>query len=125
MKDNMNSIEKSLIVPEKENIFSKFFKWIKNIFNKPKEIEYVEVKETITIPKAVKMPIYDEKIDEIDENSLEYLYKLTDDELDKIEKDYNLQMEQASSEIAKLEDILKSYKETIKKLQNNLSSEEI
>ena len=121
----MNSVEKSLIIPEKENIFTRLFKWIKNIFKKEKEIEILEIKENITIPKAVKMPIKEETIDDIDENSLEYLYKLTDDELDKVEKEYNTQMEQASSEIAKLENILKSYKENIKKLQNNLPNEEI
>ena len=125
MKNEMNSVEKSLIIPEKENIFTRLFKWIKTIFKKEKEIEILEIKENITIPKAVKMPIKEETIDDIDENSLEYLYKLTDDELDKVEKEYNTQMEQASSEIAKLENILKSYKENIKKLQNNLPNEEI
>lgn len=125
MKNEMNSVEKSLMIPEKENIFSRFFKWVKNIFKKEKEIEILEIKENITIPKAVKFPIKEETIEEIDENSLEYLYKLTDDELDKVEKDYNVQMEQASSEIAKLENILQSYKESIRKLQNNLPNEEI
>lgn len=130
MKKDINNIGKSLIIPEKDNIFKKFFKWVKNIFTKKEDNQYLDESmapqiHNITIPKAVKMPERLEKDEEFDENSIEYLYKLSDDELDDLEKLYDTQMEQAKNEIAKLDNILENYKQSIKKLQNKIPEEGI
>lgn len=122
-----NSIEKSLIVPDKENIFTKFFKWVKGIFIKEEKIENIEVDElskneieNITIPKNVKMPV---RIEDVDENSLEYLYNLSDEELDNLDELYDSQMEEQKNEALRLEDILQTYKQSIKKLQGEVDAE--
>ena len=81
--------EKRLIVPEKENIFTRFFKWVSNIFGKKEKNiwnEQLEEKNSdFIIPKDVAK-IQIEKEPE-DENSLEYLYKLSDKELDELQED--------------------------------------
>lgn len=137
MKENFinkqENFEKSLMIPETENIFSRFFKWISNIFGKKeKQEQFTEENiiintsiQTFTIPKAVKMPIRAENLEEIDENSLEYLYKLSDEEIDDLNTLYNEQMEEAKTEIIKLDKILETYKQTIKKLQGKITEENI
>lgn len=123
---NHNKIEKSLIVPEKKNLFSRFLKWIGNLFHQKENLEPAEIEEdlpNITIPKVVKSL---EKIEEIpaeDENSLEYLYRLSDEELGDLEHLYDEQMEESTKEIAKLEEMLQSYKKTIKELQNKVGTD--
>lgn len=136
MKENYIShteTEKSLIVPENENVFTRFFKWIKSIFSKKEtRSDYIDENiiinssiQTYTIPEAVKMPARIEKPEELDENSIEYLYKLDDDELNDLNILYNEQMEEAKAEITKLERIVETYKQTIKKLQGQLSEDNI
>lgn len=124
MKEEIKKLENSLIVPEKENMFTRFFKWIKSIFI-PKDTafgeEILQQAPSITIPKAVRMPIQMEETMEPDENSLEYLYKLSDEELENLNDAYDQQMEDAKNEIEKLEDILQTYKDTIKKLQGKMA----
>ena len=124
MKEENKKLENSLIVPEKENQFIRFFKWIKSIFM-PNDTaigeEIVSQAPSITIPKAVRMPIQMEESMEPDENSLEYLYKLSDEELENLNDAYDQQMEDAKNEIEKLEDILQTYKDTIKKLQGKMA----
>lgn len=130
---NHSKSEKSLIVQENENVFTRFFKWIKNIFSrKEKQSDYIEENiminssiQTYTIPEAVKMPTRIENPEELDENSIEYLYKLDDDELNDLNILYNEQMEEAKTEITKLERIVETYKQTIKKLQGQLSEDNI
>lgn len=126
MKEENKKLENSLIVPEKENPFIRFFKWIKSIFM-PNDTaigeEIVSQAPSITIPKAVRMPIQMEETMEPDENSLEYLYKLSDEELENLNDAYDQQMEDAKNEIEKLEDILQTYKDTIKKLQGKMAEE--
>lgn len=136
MKENFikqEKLEKSLMIPETENIFTRFFKWVSNLFGKKtKESqlleEHIDIStsiQTFTIPKAVKMPIRIENPEEVDENSLEYLYKLSDEELDDLNKLYNDQMEEAKNEIIKLDNILETYRQTIKKLQGKITEENI
>lgn len=137
MKNESNSLERSLIVKEKENIFSKFFNWMKGLFkkNETKDNLIVEKISTntndsflsihvpesdITIPKSVKMTSKIDTIEDVDKNSLEYLYKLSDNELDNLNKLYDVQMEEAKNEIEKLNGILESYKESIKKMQEQI-----
>ncbi len=119
-----NKVGKDLIVPEKENIFKRFFKWISNVFHK-EETEFVsENAAEITVPKSVKMPEKMEQVPSVtDENSLEYLYQLSDEELEKLDQLYERQMEEAKSEVLKLEEILQSYKQTIKKLQTEVETD--
>lgn len=126
MKEENRKIENSLTVPEKENIFSRFFKWLKHIFIPSDTVigeEVVQQAPSITIPKAVKMPVQMEESIEPDENSLEYLYKLSDKELENLNNLYDQQMEEAKNEIEKLDDILQTYKDTIKKLQGKMAEE--
>ena len=130
MKKDMNNVEKSLMIPEKENIFKKIFKWVQNLFNKKENNKYFEEPiapqiQNITIPKSVKIPIRLEEEEEIDENSMEYLYKLSDAELDDLEKLYDTQMEDAKNEIARLDNILEEYKQSIKKLQGKIAEDNI
>ncbi len=125
-----NKLEKNLIVPEKETIFSKIFKWVKNVFGKKQQKicnsePVVSQFPNITIPKAVQMPIQIEEPEEIDKNDLEYLSKLSDNELDSLDKLYDEQMEEAKNEIVRLENILQTYKQTIKKMQENLAEDQI
>lgn len=125
-----NKIENSLIIPEKENIFTRFFKWVGNIFGKKSEKIWGETPVTteapsITIPKSVKMPMQIEESDELDENSLEYLYKLSDEELDNLDELYDNQMEEAKNELERLDNILQTYKQSIKKLQNQIPEENV
>ena len=118
--------EKRLIVPEKENIFTRFFKWVSNIFGKKEKNiwnEQLEEKNSdFIIPKDVAK-IQIEKEPE-DENSLEYLYKLSDKELDELNLLYDTQVEEAKNEIEKLENILQNYKQSIKKLQEDIADNE-
>lgn len=119
--------ENRLIVPEKENIFIKFCKWVSNIFSKKEKNiwnEQIEEKNSnIIIPKDVaKIQIEEEPEDE---NSLEYLYKLSDEKLDDLSSLYDVQIEEAKNEALKLENILQSYKQNIKKLQENMTETEI
>ena len=130
MKKDINKIENSLIVPEKESLFTRFCKWVSNFFGKKEQKiwseEPVAVEApSITIPKAVKMPMQIEEPEELDENSLEYLYKLSDEELDDLDKLYDVQMEEAKNEFAKLENILKTYEDSIKKLQGKIAEENV
>ena len=111
--------ENSLIIPKKENIIIRFFKWVTNIF-KQKEEETWWQEPDITIPKAVRIPEQANETMEIDENSLEYLYQLSDDELEQLEDTYDEQIEEAQNEIARLDNILQIYKDSIKKLQNQV-----
>ena len=103
MKEENKKLENSLIVPEKENPFIRFFKWIKSIFM-PNDTaigeEIVSQAPSITIPKAVRMPIQMEESMEPDENSLEYLYKLSDEELENLNDAYDQQMEDAKNEMS-------------------------
>lgn len=126
MKEENKKLENSLIVPEKENIFTRFFRWMKNVFM-PKDTvireEVVQQAPSITIPKAVKMPIHMEESINSDENSLEYLYRLSDEELQNLNDLYDKQMEEAKNEIEKLDNILQTYKDTIKKLQGKMAEE--
>ncbi len=122
MKEENNKLENSLIVPEKENFVARFLKWISNIFHKEETKTWTEQTvatecPSITIPKAVQMPTQVMEPIEPDENSLEYLYKLSDEELDNLNNLYDSQMEEAKNEILKLDNILQSYKQSIKKLQ--------
>ena len=124
-----NNLEKSLIIKKPEGIFSRFLNWAKGLFTRknekvwmPEEIQPAPVQE-ITIPKAVKMPVREIETEEQIENGLEYLYKLSDDELDDLSKDYDNQMEEAKNEFLKLENILQTYKQTIKKLQGKMEEE--
>lgn len=129
MKEEKSKLENSLMIPEKENIFSRFFKWISNIFGKKEQKVWQEgpnvVTEcpNITIPKAVKMPAQMNEPMEPDENSLEYLYKLSDQELDDLNELYDNQMEEAKNELLKLDNILQTYKQSIKKLQGQMEEE--
>lgn len=136
MKENyikQEKLEKSLMIPESENIFTRFFNWVSNLFGKKQKEpqlleEHIDINasiQTFTIPKAVKMPIRMEAPEEVDENSLEYLYKLNDEELDDLNKLYNEQMEEAKNEILKLDNILESYRQSIKKLQGKITEENI
>lgn len=119
-----NKVGKDLIVPEKENIFKRFFKWITNIFHKDEREEPQESLAEITVPKSVKMPEKMEQVPSVtDENSLEYLYQLSDEELENLDQLYEGQMEEAKSEVLKLEEILQSYKQTIKKLQTEVETD--
>ena len=130
MKKEIYSSDKSLIVPEKENIFKRFFKWISNIFNKDSNDENSKWNEQnvdskpldITIPKAVQIPLKITEQDAVDENSLEYLYNLSDEELDELDNLYDAQMEEAKTEIEKLDSMLQTYRESIKKLQSQLTN---
>lgn len=124
-----NKLEKNLIVPEKETIFSRFFKWVKTVFGKKQEKIWsqepvVSQFPNITIPKAVQMPIQMEEPEGIDKNDLEYLAKLSDSELDDLDKLYDEQIEEAKSEMVRLENILQTYKQSIKKMQENLAESE-
>lgn len=124
-----NKLEKNLMVPEKETIFSRFFKWVKNVFGKKQEKIWSEEPvvsqfPNITIPKAVQMPMQIEETEETDKNDLEYLSKLSDNELDDLDKLYDEQMEEAKNEITRLEDILQTYKQSIKKMQESLTESE-
>ena len=128
MRKNSN-IENALIVKPKENIFIRFCKWVTNVFGNSKKHEWEEEPVTvkaqeITIPKAVKMPTKFEEPEELDENSLEYLYKLSDTELDNLDKLYDGQMEEAKNELLRLDNILQTYKQSIKKLQGQVAEEE-
>lgn len=126
MKEENKKLENSLIVLEKENVFIRFFKWMKGIFM-PKDVaigeETLQQAPSITIPKAVRMPIQMEDTMETDENSLEYLYKLSDEELENLNDLYDQQMEDAKNEIEKLDNILQTYRETIKKMQGKMAEE--
>ena len=123
---NHNKIEKSLRLIEKENLFSRFFKWIANLFHQKEDVQAAEKVQdlpNITIPKVVKAI---EKLEENpveDENSLEYLYRLSDNELEDLEHLYDEQMEELTKEIGKLEEILQSYKKSIKELQNKVETD--
>lgn len=121
------NIENSLIVPEKENVFTKLFKWIKGVFVKNDLSKNNEINnalenqfQDITIPQNVKIPA---RIERIDENSLEYLYNLSDEELDNLNNLYDTQMEEQKAEALRLEDILQTYKQTIKKMQGEVETE--
>ena len=119
-----NKVGKDLMIPEKENIFKRFFKWISQIFHK-EEIEYIpENVSEITVPKSVQMPEKMEQASmEVDENSLEYLYQLSDEELENLDQLYDEQMEETKNEVLRLEEILQSYKQTIKKLQTEVETD--
>lgn len=118
--------ENRLIVKEKESIFAKISKWFSNLFGGNKknlweekiESEYQESK--FIIPDNVEM--VERKVEE-DENSLSYLYKLSDEQVDKLDALYDNQMEEAKDEILKLEKILQNYKLSIKKFQEELAEE--
>lgn len=130
MDREINKIENSLIIPEKENIFTRFFKWVSNMFEKKQKEVWTEEAvdkpiQNITIPKAIKMPIRIEEPEEPEENSLEYLYKLSDEELDDLDKLYDKQMEEAQNEISRLDNILQTYKQSIKKMQGQINEESI
>lgn len=125
-----NKIEKNLMIPERESIFIRLFKWAKKTFGKKEEKIWTEEPVTaevsdITVPKAVKMPITVEEPEEFGENSLEYLYKLSDEKLDELDKLYDGQIEEAKNEVLKLENILQNYKQNIKRLQENLGESEV
>lgn len=119
-----NKVGKDLIIPEKENIFKRFFKWVSQIFHK-EEMEYTpENVSEITVPKSVQMPEKMEQASmEVDENSLEYLYHLSDEELDKLDDLYDEQIEEVKNEVLRLDDILQSYKQSIKKLQTEVETD--
>lgn len=114
------------MVSEKENLFSRFFKWIVNVFHKKEKIQTNEMTEelpNITIPKVVKTP---EKVEEIvpeDENSLTYLYRLSEGELEDLEHLYDEQIEESVKEVTRLEEMLQSYKKSIKELQNKVETD--
>lgn len=129
MREEKDKLQNSLMVPEKENIITRFVKWVKGLFGKNEKISYLEEpvateNASITIPKAVKMPTKIEESIEPDENSLEYLYQLSDQELDDLDDLYNKQMEEAKEEIIRLDNILQTYKQSIKKLQGQVAEEE-
>lgn len=119
-----NKVGKDLIIPEKENIFKRFFKWVSQIFHK-EEMEYTpENVSEITVPKSVQMPEKMEQASmEVDENSLEYLYHLSDEELDKLDDLYDEQIEEVKNEMLRLDGILQSYKQSIKKLQTEVETD--
>ena len=60
---------------------------------------------------------------EVDENSLEYLYHLSDEELDKLDDLYDEQIEEVKNEVLRLDGILQSYKQSIKKLQTEVETD--
>jgi len=111
-----NRIEKSLVIPKKDNVFVRIFKWIAGIANQEdedlKELSNENNAEVI-IPKAVEIP----ESSKPKKGSLEYLYNLSDKELDNLDQMYDGQIEEVKNELSKLEDILQSYKKTIKKFQ--------
>ena len=134
MKENYinkskDKLEKSLMIPEKENIFKRFFKWIKGIFGKDEELyfegnfENVTEQTEYTIPKNVKLPIRLENIDDLDKNSIEYLYSLSDNEIENLNELYNNQMDDCKGELEKLEEMLQKYRQKIKQLQQQLPEE--
>lgn len=119
-----NKVGKDLMIPEKENIFKRLFKCITNIFHKDEIEETQESLAEITVPKSVKMPEKMEQAPSItDENSLEYLYQLSDEELENLDQLYEGQIEETKNEVLKLEEILQSYKQTIKKLQTEVETD--
>lgn len=127
MKEEKSKLENSLIVLEKEGIFTRLKKWVIGFFGKNDTIvdtNIVQEAPSITIPKAVKMPIQIDEPSEPDENSLEYLYQLSDEELDDLNSLYDNQMEEAKNEVLKLENMLQTYKQSIKKLQGQVAKEE-
>lgn len=119
-----NKVGNDLIIPEKENIFKRFFKWVSHMFHKEEIEDAPENVSEITVPKSVKMP---EKIEQVpmetDENSLEYLYHLSDEELENLDHLYDEQMEETKNEVLRLEGILQSYKQSIKKLQTEVETD--
>lgn len=119
-----NKVGKDLMIPEKENILKRIFKWVTNIFQKSEMEETQEGLAEITVPKSVKMPEKTEQVPMVsDENSLEYLYQLSDEELENLDQLYEDQMEEAKNEVLRLEEILQSYKQTIKKLQTEVETD--
>lgn len=119
-----NKVGKDLMIPEKENILKRIFKWVTNIFQKSEMEETQEDLAEITVPKSVKMPEKTEQVPMVsDENSLEYLYQLSDEELENLDQLYEDQMEEAKNEVLRLEEILQSYKQTIKKLQTEVETD--
>ena len=48
---------------------------------------------------------------------MEYLYHLSDEELDNLDDLYDEQIEEVKNEVLRLDGILQSYKQSIKKLQ--------
>ena len=119
-ENNEREFENNLIVPSKEKLLTRFFKWVANLFGKHKKSTLEIPKPDRIVPKAVKMP---EAVEEFEENSLEYLYKLSDEELENLNDAYDQQMEDAKNEIEKLDHILQTYKDTIKKLQGKMAEE--
>lgn len=116
-----NKIEQSLVVPKKANIFIKFFKWIASLVNrKDEELEELveENKPNIIIPEAVQIPgqVMAQKAN-LEEGSLEYLYCLSDKELDRLDKFYDDKIEDSKKELLRLNEILHAYKEELKKYQ--------
>ncbi len=122
-----SELKNKLILPQKESLLTKFFKWIANIFGKNNnallEETIVTQVPSITVPTAVtaKEPI--KNLADLDKNSLEYLYQLSDEELDALEENYNQQIEDNKTEIERLNGILQSYKDSIKVLQGQLAEE--
>ena len=74
--------------------------------------------------ESVQMPEKMEQASmEVDENSLEYLYHLSDEELDKLDDLYDEQIEEVKNEVLRLDGILQSYKQSIKKLQTEVETD--
>lgn len=122
-----NEFGNDFIIPQKETILTRFFKWIVRLFHKKETKMIAEMTTTqnpdITIPKAVKIPEKMEEIGELGENSLEYLYQLADDELDHLSDLYDTQMEEHKKEIERLNGILQAYKNAIKDIQGKIAEE--
>ena len=108
-------MEKPIQEEELQALIYGIYIFKKNIYEEGKLFN-----QDITIPKSVQMP---ERTQNIDENSLEYLYNLSDEELDDLDKLYENQMEEAKNEISRLEDILQTYKQSIKKLQGEIETD--
>ena len=119
-ENNEREFENNLIVPSKEKLLTRFFKWVANLFGKHKKSTLEIPKPDRIVPKAVKMT---EAVEEFEENSLEYLYQLSDEELDELDDNYSVQMEENQKEIERLNGILQAYKDTIKKLQGQFVEE--
>ena len=123
-----NQVENSLIIIEKENIFTRLKKWIVHVFQKSKSKDWTEepvITEvpSITIPKAVQMSHQKKERQDFSENSLEYLTLLSDEELEHLNHSYDDQIAEFQEEALKLNTILQNYQESIRKLQGQVAKE--
>lgn len=122
MKNDFYDSSASLMIIEREKILTKFLKWISNLFRKNPTIpdswteENIQTaKPNITIPKAIQMPSRIANNGIVEKNSLEYLYNLSDEELNDLENEYDNQIQKTKTEIEKMNRMIEKYKDNIKK----------